>query len=91
MANQVEKVNYTTAITTTPTEILDLQDKTFNTIHVQNTTGETVTIEFGNGADYDILDGDKILQPFLCKGKVKVSVASGSTSTGSLFFQATVG
>jgi len=86
MPNEVESVKVTDPITTTPTEIIDLEGGQYNVLEAQNTTGQDITLTFGAANEMTILAGDKKLQPFVSSGKIKAS-APADTTSGFLFVQ----
>jgi len=85
MPNQVWYYDADTAITDTKTLITTLGGE-YNEIEIWNDTDKDVIVTFGENNAMLFKTGTRITKPFVCSGKVSLSVASGS-STGNFFIQ----
>jgi len=90
--NQVISYNDIVSLTTTPQALFSavVKDQEYNMLRVKNETGVDVILTFGESNTYIVKSGDDLIQPFLCSGYVRASVATG-TAAGNLFVQLTMG
>jgi hypothetical protein len=94
--NEVKYYNAGTALTTTPTTILDFAAHKYTMIRIKNETSSDIILTFydnsGNavGQPYLTKASDDLIQAFVCSGKVTAETTTG-TSSGNFFVQLTRG